>query len=139
MPNYRDIDLAFEYVGSASCGENRAVYDKTTGQFYFESDMLDESDIPEDIDWDQCVEVPHKNDLDLGRELVFEFVRQMLPDEEDTVYQIFSRRGAYGRFKDFLERRNLLDQWYAFEQSAQRRAIEQWCEENGLEIIGHKG
>lgn len=139
MPKYRDIELAFDYVGSASSGENRAVYDKTTEQFYFESDMLDESEIPDDIDWDQCVEVPHKNDLNLGRELVFDFVRQMLPREEDTVYQIFRRRGAYGRFKDFLERHSLLDQWYAFEQSAQRRAIEQWCEENGLEITRHEG
>ncbi len=57
------------------------------------------------------VEVPHKNDRNLGRELVFEFARQMLPDEEEAVYRICSRRGAYGRFKDFLNRRNLLEQF----------------------------
>jgi hypothetical protein len=136
MPHYMDIESAFEYVGSSFSGGNRAVYDKATDKFYYQSDMLDESDIPEDTDWDQCVEVPHKNDLDLGSELVFEFVRQMLPDEQETVYQIFRRRGAYGRAKDFLERRNLLEKWYAFEESAHRRAIEQWCEENGLEITG---
>jgi len=138
MPDYRDLVSAFDYVSGSSCGENRVVYDKAAGDFYYESDLLDESEIPDDIDWDQCIEVPHKNDLDLGSELVFEFVRQMLPEEEDTVYRIFRKRGAYGRFKDLLDRKGLLQEWYAFEESAQHRAIEQWCEENGLEITGQE-
>jgi hypothetical protein len=62
----------------------------------------------EDLDWELCVEIPHKNDLDLGQRLVFEFVETHLSDEYQRVEQIFRRRGAYGRFKDLLESKGLL-------------------------------
>jgi hypothetical protein len=33
---------------------------------------------------------------------------------------IFSRRGAYERFKDLLEQKGLLGEWYVFEQQRTR-------------------
>ena len=54
----------------------------------------------EELDWDTYIQIPHKNDLDLGQRLVFEFVETHLPHEYNRVQQIFRRRGAYGRFKD---------------------------------------
>ena len=59
-------------------------------------------------------EIPHKNDLDLGQALVFEFAASHLPDEYDRVRDIFRRRGAYGRFKDLLDSKGLLETWYRF-------------------------
>lgn len=78
--------------------------------------------------------MPHKHELDLGHDLVFRFVAEVIPDEEHKVHQFFTRRGAYARFKDFLDHRKLLQAWFDFEATAQRRAIEQWCRDNGMEI-----
>lgn len=48
-----------------------------------------------DLDWDQCIEIPHKVEFGLGRELVFEFVEESLPDDHERVRKIFRRKGAY--------------------------------------------
>ena len=73
------------------------------------------------------------------RYLVFEFVSRALPDEYERVRSIFSRRGAFARFKDLLERKDLLEQWYKFENEATERALKQWCEQNGLVVQTNKG
>lgn len=134
MPKYTDIEDAIEFVSSALPEIDRVVYDKRTKQFYYSSELSDEDEIPEDLDWDQCVEIPHKTELDLGENLVFQFIEQYLPDEEETIYRIFSRPGAYRRFKVFLKHHNMLQQWYDFEEMETRRAVKEWCEENAIEI-----
>ena len=48
---------------------------------------------------------------------------------------IFARRGAYGRFKDLLDSRGMLEKWYAFEASATENALRAWCEDVGLQLI----
>ena len=51
-----------------------AVMDKRTGQMYWRSEMGDLDEINDaDIDWEHCVEIPYKNDLNLGRDLVYDF------------------------------------------------------------------
>jgi len=135
MPNYSDLEAAFYYVGDAPYGTNRAVYDKSADRFLYASAMTGESEITEDLAWPHCYEVPHKNTLDLGRDLVFRFIEERLPAETATMHRIFQRAGAYGRFKEFLEDRRQLQAWYDFEAAARRRAIEQWCRDNGLDII----
>jgi hypothetical protein len=88
----------------------------------------------EELDWDICVEIPHQNDLDLGQRLVFEFVKSRLPAENIPVEEIFRKRGAYGRFKSFLESKGMLEAWHEFEDERQNKALRQWCEENGIEF-----
>jgi hypothetical protein len=83
-------------------------------------------------------ECPHKNDLDLGRPLVFEFVRERLPEEYEEVRRYFSKRGAYARFKDLLVRKGALKEWYDFESKAQETALREWCEENSIEITDER-
>ena len=61
-------------------------------------------------------------ELDLGKPLALDFARQFLPGDFDDVRQFFSRRGAYARFKDLLDRRGVLDQWYDFEAKAEERS-----------------
>lgn len=134
MPTYSEIEWAFDFVNSQPPGTNSAVYDPSTKRFYIESELTGESDIPDDLDWDRCITVPHKNDLDLGQRLVIRFVRHTIPDEEDTVRGLFRQRRAYGRFKAFLEERGQLQAWYDFEAAAQREAIVSWCRDNGIEI-----
>jgi len=76
-------------------GVNSAVLCKDTGKILYRSDVagIDEIEGREDLDWDQCFYVPHKNDLDLGRNLVFEFVKERLPDDYGRVRQMFRRSG----------------------------------------------
>ena len=97
---------------------------------------IDEIEDEDDLDWDQCIEIPHKNDLDLGRNLVFEFVEEYIPDEYERVRKMFRRSGAYARYKALLERRDLLKKWYDIEDSRKDRALRNWCKENEIELDG---
>jgi hypothetical protein len=67
MTAFSDIEWGFEYVSSQPRHSCRVVYDKKAQRVYASSDFSGEDDIPDDLDWDHCVEIPHKNDLDLGR------------------------------------------------------------------------
>jgi len=52
----------------------------------------------------------------------------------NRVYSIFHRKGAYSRYKDLLERKGLLDEWYEYENERQKAALKEWCRENNIEI-----
>ena len=95
--SFSEIEGAFMYVGSAMYGMNSAVVCKDTGKILYHSDMagIDEIEDEDDLDWDQCIEIPHKNDLDLGRHLVFEFVEEYLPDDYERVRQMFRRSAGH--------------------------------------------
>ena len=80
------------------------------------------------------MEIPHKYDLDLGKELVWEFVDRQIPGLKNRVQGIFSRRGAYGRYKAFLADLDLLDAWHRFEDERTREALLGWCRDQGISI-----
>jgi hypothetical protein len=135
--NLNDIEDAFDFVSSGFYGDHSAVLDKSTGQIYWDSDSGDLHEIPEEkLESDDIIEIPHKNDLGLGKQLVFDFVRSNIPDDYEHIWEIFSRRGAYARYKDFLESKGLLQSWYDFESEAQEKALREWCEANGIELTG---
>ena len=97
---------------------------------------FEEEGLPEDIeDGTLYVAVPHKNELDLGRELVFQFIETEAPNLEAQVGAAFRQRGAYSKFKSILERSGLLHRWYDYEAAATRSALERWAKENGL-VVG---
>jgi hypothetical protein len=135
MISFSDVQDAFLFVGSAPYGEHSALLCKDTGEILYRSEMGGIDEIgDEDRDWDRWVEIPHKNDLDLGRQLPFEFVEIHMRDEYERVEQIFGKRGAYGRFKDFLESKALLESWHEFENQREEQTLRQWCEENEIEL-----
>lgn len=90
----------------------------------------------EDLDWDACIHIPHRNDLGLGQGLVFEFVIDHLPDEYDGVREIFHKRGAYGRFKDLLQSKGLLQAWFDFEHQREEQELRKWCKESEIQLSG---
>lgn len=97
--------------------------------------MGDSDELPEDIDDpDKYITIPHKNELDLGKALVIKFTSEYLPEELDRVYLIFRRKGAYSRYKDLLERKGVLENWYEYENKRQNEALKEWCRENNIEI-----
>ena len=134
---FSEIEEAFFFVNSAEMGMHSAVLHRPTGQGYFSSEMGDMDEISAaDLDWDVCIDIPNKNELGLGQDLVFEFVADHLPDDDGRVRQIFRRRGAYGRFKDLLESRGVLQTWYDFENQRGEQALRRWCEENQIVLAG---
>ena len=91
--------------------------------------------LPDDIDdTEKFLQIPDKRELDLGRPLALDFAREFLPDDFDDVRQFFSRRGAYARFKDLLDQRGALAQWYDFEAKAEEKALREWCDLNSIEV-----
>ena len=127
---------AFLFV-SFDGGGNSAFVCRKTGAVFWRSeddDTLDE--LPEDIDSGDYLAVPSRHDLDLGSRLVMRFADEVLSDHADEIARIFSRRGAYGRFKDFLIRVGALDKWHDYENAATEKALRQWCADNGLEVVG---
>jgi hypothetical protein len=64
------------------------------------------------------------------------FARQFLPSDFDEVRYVFSKRGAYKKFRALLIRRNVLDSWYDFESKATERALREWRELNSIEVAG---
>jgi len=134
---FDDLELAFQFVSSGAPMENEAYLCRDTGVIYWHSDFGDnEEELPDDIDSEKYVAIPHKNTLDLGKHLALRFTASVLPDRATEVQAIFSRRGAYARFKDFLERCGELQQWYDYEEKAQRQALRRWCEDNDIGIDG---
>jgi hypothetical protein len=135
MATFGEIQDAFLFVSSEEYGMHSAILCKDTGLIYYRSELggIDEID-EEDLDWDTCIDIPHKNDLDLGQELVFEFVERHLSDKYHSVQQIFQYRGAYERFKALLKQKGLLQSWYDFENQQQEHVLRQWCIDNEIEL-----
>ena len=133
----KDILEAFEFVSADSTGEHQAFLCRQSGKVYWYVEYSDDelSELPDDIDdREKYVQIPDKKELDLGKPLVLEFVRQTQPSEMDKVQRIFSAKGAYARFKDLLDRNGVLDQWYNFEAKAEEEALRMWCSLNSIEL-----
>jgi hypothetical protein len=87
-----DIQDAFLFVSGAPRGMHTAILCKHTGQIRYRSEGADLNEIgEEELDWNACIEIPHRNDLDLGQGLVFEFVESVLPGDYEHVRQIFRK------------------------------------------------
>ena len=99
--------------------------------------MEEDEELPEDIgDPDKYITLPHKNEFDLGKRLVLRFCAGELSDEDyDKVEDIFTRKGAYARYKNLLESRGLLEAWYKYEEAETEAALREWAEEEGLKIV----
>ena len=135
--SYQDIEAALDWSSSSGPYENRALISRSTGTVYFQStyDDFEEEEVPDDIeDQTRYITVPHKNDLDLGRNLVFQFIESEAPELEELVRNAFRHHGAYSKFKTIMERRGLLQKWYEYENAATRSALISWAHENGFVI-----
>jgi|WetSurMetagenome_2_1015567.scaffolds.fasta_scaffold74013_4 hypothetical protein len=131
------LEDALIFVSSDYEGTNQAYLNRETGEILYDSENADSYELPEDIDdSDKYVSIPHRNELDLGRDLALEFTSKFLPGQVDKVNGIFHRAGAYSRFKDLVEKKGFLEKWYEFEKAQQDQALREWCEENDIELDG---
>lgn len=132
-----DLEEAMMFLSSGEEFGNAAWLCRDTGEVLWHGDegIADFGPLPEDVDKeDRYMAIPDKHDLDLGKPLVLEFVRTHLPECFEQVWEIFSHRGAYARFKDLLDRHNSLDAWYQWEQEKTRQALREWCADNGIKL-----
>jgi hypothetical protein len=133
-----DIDElleAIEWVSAGADFRNAAYICRNDGRtFWIGGDVEQIDDMPKDIeDGSLYLALPSKQQLGLGMPLAMRFTEEYLASDLREVRAIFSRRGAYQRFKDLLERRNRLEDWYRFESSEGRRAVATWAREHGFE------
>jgi Uncharacterised protein family (UPF0158) len=136
MPvSFSDLQLALEFVSSGGIGENEAYLDRQSGKIHWHSEFGDNDEkLPDYIENEKYIAIPDKRELDLGEPLVLDFAREFLTDDYDEVRHIFSRRGAYRRYKDLLVRRGVLERWYDFSNKSEEKALREWCAENGIEL-----
>jgi len=126
---YDEISSAFEFVSAAPPIEHSAYISLDTGQIFWTSELASmDQDLPDDIGTsDRYLSVPHKNELDLGKNLSLRFAARELADSYGRVRAIFRSKGAYRRFKELLEDKGLLDRWYQFEAREKEEALRAWC------------
>lgn len=131
-----DLEDAFMFASAGSGVAAAAYLDRETGKCRYAGLDLDEPDgtAEELAGSDRYLPVPNKYDLDLGQALVFDFVMDQLPDAADEVRELFRHRGAYTRFKDLLDDRDLLDAWYAYEHRKTLEALRHWAAGEGIEL-----
>lgn len=135
--SFSDLENAFFFVSMDQKYMYNAYLCKDSGQIFYASELGDSDELPEDIDDpDKYIAIPHQNDLELGKVLVFEFTSKHLPEELDRVESIFRSSGAYSRYKDLLDKNGLIDEWHNFEDERQKVALKEWCMENNIEIEG---
>jgi hypothetical protein len=134
---YEDLSAAFDFVSFGASMEHEAYISLDTGAIYWISELNPlEEDVPADLETsDRYIAVPHKNELDLGSRLALDFIATELPDQYDTVQGYFRHRGAYGRFKELLSAHGCLEKWYAFEAESTKKALKNWCSENGIAVV----
>ena len=132
--HYEEILDAYEWVSADPSLQNTAYINRTSGAVYLDTDETGADDaLPEDIeDGTKYIAVPHKHDLDLGNALVFDFVDEYLPEDLDKVSGYFKRPGAYSKYKDLLERKQLLEACYGYERKKTFEALCQWATENSI-------
>ena len=133
--DFEDIISGFDYVSAGPIGENQAYLNKQTGKIFWHTEMGDNfEELPDDLDDEKYIEIPHKSELGLGKSLAIDFAYEKLPDKAEIIESFFRKRGAYPKFKSLLEDNDMLEQWYEFELQAQNKELREWCEENEIDI-----
>jgi hypothetical protein len=136
---FNDIFDAFLFVDASGGSGQDAYVCRRTGKIFFHAELSDlaefNDELPDDIaDDEKYVAIPDKQELGLGKPLALDFARECLPEDFDEVRDIFSRSGAYPKFKGLLARRRAVDRWHKFENDATNRALCEWCELHSIPL-----
>jgi hypothetical protein len=133
---YRKIEAGYEFVSAGPLHSHRALLDRATGVVLLQSESSGLDEFPEHIDADRHLFLPTRGELHLGKTLVVAFVKAHAPEALGEVLDMFGRKGAYQRFKEFLDRHKMVDQWYEFEEKETEKALRTWCGKMGISLTG---
>ncbi|HED31306.1 MAG TPA: hypothetical protein ENN50_06445 [Prosthecochloris aestuarii] len=138
MLSYSEIVMAFDFVSSGEEGDNHAWICRDSGEIVYFSEVLGlDERRGQDIHSPNCVAVPHRNDLELGRELVFDFIDEELPDKYASIRDIYADpEDPEGRFRELLQARGVLDRWNDYKAGRIRSSLMTWCQARGIECSG---
>ena len=130
----QDIAFAIDF----GAGDVDVYVSKVTGEVIRDDETYSGIPCPvENIDQDpDYIRVPTKGQLGLGVDLVFQFGRERFPEDESFIERTFRKRGAFGRFKVFLEGKDALEAWYAFSEERTLATIAEWCDREGIRRTG---
>lgn len=132
---FSDVLDAYELCSFGGLIDTQIYISLERGTLHVVSGDLElEEEAPEDLETGPYLALPDRAELGLGRGLAMEFARRELPDQFDTVSAFFSRRGAFGRFKDLLDRKGKLQAWFQFEESTTEARLREWCADNDIEL-----
>ena len=131
---YGKVEAAYEFVSAGPLFSHRALLDTATGEVLLQSESGDPDEFPADIAAGRYLPIPTRSELHLGKTLVLSFAEAHAPLALAEVREMFGHKGAYPRFKAFLDRHDLLDRWYAYEGRETERALREWCARKGLSL-----
>ena len=132
--SYAELEFAYMICDQSQIVETVGFVCAKTGAIHIDGDE-EEGTLPDDLyENSQYVQIPDKQELDLGVGLVFKFILENDSEIYDQVRSIFRSRGAYHRYKELLDSRQKLNQWYEFEASAIKHELTQWCNEHGIDV-----
>ena len=130
--NIKEIASELDTLSGDSC----FYYNKTTGELEW---FNDDDENPNGLELEEVednpdyIALPTKFDLDdygIMKDFMFTQKDEKIRSEiSDAIH----RRGAFGNFRDVVERHALLQNWYDFKQADYENHVKDWCEENDLE------
>ena len=138
MISLREIEAEFKMLAPRESDAEAFVRPAADGIVYVTNSMFADT---EEIDaaFDAMIEgswiaFPDASELRLGHRMALRFAREFLSEEQcERVVAIFSRRGAFRRFKDFLDECGKLHEWYAYEELTVLEALKQWLKDNDID------
>ena len=136
MFDFDDIETLIRAASSGNDPDATAILDRETGRTWLLSDYVDDGQEPPE-DWEtnnRYLVLPDQQELDLGSNTARRFIDAHLPEHHDTFRDLFSRSGAFRRWKAWLDKNGHLDAWYAFEAEAEREAVRAWLTEHGVDL-----
>ncbi|MDO6721506.1 UPF0158 family protein [Psychrosphaera sp. 1_MG-2023] len=127
-----EIINAVEFVSASHVFDNEAYINRKSGDIIYIGDLIDEP-APSDLnEAGKYLQIPTKRALDLGKRLALDFTALNMPDKSGYILSVFSRSGAYERFKTLLDNRGQTDNWYAYENNKIKVAVIDWCKANSI-------
>ncbi|MDR0478178.1 MAG: UPF0158 family protein [Desulfobulbaceae bacterium] len=134
-----ELIAAMLFVSDPYSTDAAAYLHRPSGRIYWQSadamvsELYGDEELPKDIQTSpEYLPIPNKRQLDAGKAFVFAFVHQFMPHAYAEVAVIFRKPGAYGRFRDMLVARDLLDRWRQFLEAGEKEAMRNWCRKNGV-------
>ncbi len=83
---------------------------------------------------DDYLPLPEKYDFNEYR-IIEKFISNVaVPKQSEILSQAIHGKGAFRRFKEMLEKLELVDQWYKFREQKLREFVELWCKENKIDF-----
>lgn len=117
-------------------GSVTAMVSRETGMIHLLNDEYtdEEAPMPPASGADNSyVPVPSAGTLGIGDGLILRFAATHLPEDQDTVRDLFRDQDTEG-FARLLQARGAGEAWEVFHEEATRTALRHWCEENGLQL-----